>query len=169
MDDSHRSLADDFEVSTPELDGMVASLRARPGVHGARITGAGFGGCVVVLADPGAFPAQPQPDDGVTYAAKIDKAEARLDFAAAAIQVERQIRAFATVATGRRNMHHRTALPGRQRVEIDQGWGEGHGSSLRKINLVIIKANANGLYLQETLALYALLGQNRKRNDNDSH
>ena len=35
-----------------------------------------------------------QPDDGVTYAAKIDKAEARIDFAASATHVERQIRAF---------------------------------------------------------------------------
>ncbi|WP_116089614.1 methionyl-tRNA formyltransferase [Sphingomonas crusticola] len=50
---------------------------------------------VEVLADPGAFPAQPQPDEGVTYAPKIDKAEARLDFTVGAVQVERQIRAFA--------------------------------------------------------------------------
>lgn len=35
-----------------------------------------------------------QPDDGVTYAAKIDKAEARLDFTKPAIEVERQVRAF---------------------------------------------------------------------------
>jgi galactokinase len=55
MDESHRSLAVDFEVSTPELDELVKSLRDRPGVHGARVTGAGFGGCVVVLADPGAL------------------------------------------------------------------------------------------------------------------
>ncbi len=55
MDTSHRSLADDFEVSTPALDELVAGVRAREGVHGARVTGAGFGGCVVVLADPGAL------------------------------------------------------------------------------------------------------------------
>jgi len=48
-----------------------------------------------VLSDPGAFLAVPQPEEGVTYAAKIDKAEARLDFAQPAVQVERQIRAFA--------------------------------------------------------------------------
>jgi methionyl-tRNA formyltransferase len=35
-----------------------------------------------------------QPDDGVTYAAKIDKSEARLDFLTSAVQVERQMRAF---------------------------------------------------------------------------
>jgi methionyl-tRNA formyltransferase len=50
---------------------------------------------VDVLADPGAFVAEPQPEEGVTYAAKIDKAEARLDFTQSAIQVERQVRAFA--------------------------------------------------------------------------
>jgi methionyl-tRNA formyltransferase len=48
-----------------------------------------------VLADPGAFMGEPQPEEGVTYAAKIDKAEARLDFTQPAIQVERQVRAFA--------------------------------------------------------------------------
>jgi methionyl-tRNA formyltransferase len=40
-------------------------------------------------------PPEPQPDEGVTYAAKIDKSEARLDFLISASQVERQIRAFA--------------------------------------------------------------------------
>jgi len=49
---SHRSLADDFEVSTPALDALVEELSAVPGVYGARLTGAGFGGCVVALADP---------------------------------------------------------------------------------------------------------------------
>ena len=51
---SHRSLRDDFEVSTPALDTLVARLVDHPGVHGARVTGAGFGGCIVVLADDGA-------------------------------------------------------------------------------------------------------------------
>mgnify|MGYP000854834740 FL=1 len=53
MDDSHRSLRDDFEVSTPVLDELVDRLRGVPGVFGARLTGAGFGGCVVALAEPG--------------------------------------------------------------------------------------------------------------------
>lgn len=52
---SHASLRDDYEVSTPELDALVARLTAVPGVHGARVTGAGFGGCVVALTDPGAL------------------------------------------------------------------------------------------------------------------
>jgi galactokinase len=54
MTASHRSLRDDFEVSTPGLDALVDRLLATPGVHGARLTGAGFGGCVVALAEPGA-------------------------------------------------------------------------------------------------------------------
>jgi galactokinase len=46
---SHASLRDDFEVSTPELDLLVAELE-QAGALGARLTGAGFGGCVVALA-----------------------------------------------------------------------------------------------------------------------
>lgn len=48
-----------------------------------------------VLADLGRYPPVPQPEDGVTYAAKIEKHEARLDFAQPVIDVLRQIRAFA--------------------------------------------------------------------------
>jgi methionyl-tRNA formyltransferase len=50
---------------------------------------------VQVLADLPAYPPQTQPEDGVTYAAKIDKSETRLDFLTSAAQVERQVRAFA--------------------------------------------------------------------------
>ena len=49
---SHASLRDDFEVSTPVLDQIVGTVRGVPGVYGARVTGAGFGGCVVVLCRP---------------------------------------------------------------------------------------------------------------------
>jgi galactokinase len=55
MTESHRSLADDFEVSTPAADALVARLISAPGILGARLTGAGFGGCVVALCRPGAF------------------------------------------------------------------------------------------------------------------
>lgn len=51
MNESHRSLRDDFEVSIPELDELADRLRRTPGVFGARLTGAGFGGCVVALVD----------------------------------------------------------------------------------------------------------------------
>lgn len=60
MDASHASLAGDFEASTGAVDDLVADLRARPGVLGVRMTGAGWGGCVVALARPGALePAEP--------------------------------------------------------------------------------------------------------------
>ncbi|WP_373476151.1 methionyl-tRNA formyltransferase [Sphingorhabdus sp.] len=49
---------------------------------------------VIVLQDMAAHPAVAQPEEGVTYAAKIDKAETRIDFTHSAEQVERQIRAF---------------------------------------------------------------------------
>ena len=52
---SHVSLRDDFEVSTPVLDALVERLVVTPGVHGARLTGAGFGGCVVALTSIGAI------------------------------------------------------------------------------------------------------------------
>lgn len=55
MSESHASLRDDFDVSTPELDSLVLELEDLPGVHGARLTGAGFGGCVVALADAGSL------------------------------------------------------------------------------------------------------------------
>jgi galactokinase len=45
---SHVSLRDDFEVSTPELDAAVEAC-IRGGALGARMTGAGFGGCVIAL------------------------------------------------------------------------------------------------------------------------
>lgn len=50
MVESHRSLREDAEVSTPELDRAVEDLCSLPGVLGARLTGAGFGGNVVALA-----------------------------------------------------------------------------------------------------------------------
>ena len=50
---------------------------------------------VQVLSDLAAYPAMPQSEEGTTYAAKIDKSEARIDFMISANQVERQIRAFA--------------------------------------------------------------------------
>ncbi len=51
MNDSHRSLRDDYEVSCKELDLMVDLAERLPGVYGARMTGGGFGGCTVNLVD----------------------------------------------------------------------------------------------------------------------
>ena len=57
MEASHESLRKDFEVSTPELDALVAEARGAPGCWGTRMTGAGFGGCTVSLVEREAAPA----------------------------------------------------------------------------------------------------------------
>lgn len=49
MNDSHTSLRDDYEVTGIELDTIVAEAQKAPGVLGARMTGAGFGGCAVAI------------------------------------------------------------------------------------------------------------------------
>jgi galactokinase len=54
MNASHESLRADYEVSIPELDELVAHLRAQDVVYGARLTGAGFGGACVALCRTGA-------------------------------------------------------------------------------------------------------------------
>ena len=55
MVESHESLRDDFDVSPRVLDELVERLVGTSGVYGARLTGAGFGGCVVALTEPGAL------------------------------------------------------------------------------------------------------------------
>ena len=45
MNESHVSLRDDFQVSTPELDAMVTCGQSDAACYGIRMTGAGFGGC----------------------------------------------------------------------------------------------------------------------------
>lgn len=54
MYDSHRSLREDYEVSCFELDVMVELAQQCAGVYGARMTGGGFGGCVVAMVESGA-------------------------------------------------------------------------------------------------------------------
>jgi galactokinase len=49
LDASHRSLREDFEVSSPALEAMVACAQGDEAAYGARLTGAGFGGCAVAL------------------------------------------------------------------------------------------------------------------------
>ena len=49
MNDCHAGLRDDYEVSCPELDVMVEAAQSLEGCYGARLTGAGFGGCTVNL------------------------------------------------------------------------------------------------------------------------
>jgi len=53
--EGHASLRDDFEVSVPAVDQLVLALSAMPGVYGARMTGGGFGGCVLAFTAPGAL------------------------------------------------------------------------------------------------------------------
>lgn len=64
MDASHVSLRDDFEVSSEALDTMVWLARQQEGCLGARMTGAGFGGCAVALV---------QADKAVRFAEKVTK------------------------------------------------------------------------------------------------
>ena len=76
-----------LEGRTP-VDGKTAGqLTVELSAMGARLM-------VQVLGDVDRYQALPHPEDGETYAAKIDKAEARLDFSKLAEEVERQVRAF---------------------------------------------------------------------------
>jgi galactokinase len=54
MSDCHRSLAEDFATSNDQMNTAVRDIRAIPGVFGARMTGGGFGGCIVALCEPDA-------------------------------------------------------------------------------------------------------------------
>ena len=53
---SHASLRDDFEVSSTALNAIVECAQQQPACHGARMTGAGFGGCAVALVQSSAAP-----------------------------------------------------------------------------------------------------------------
>jgi galactokinase len=52
---SHESLRVDYECSSPELDAFVERARRTDGVTGARLTGAGWGGCAIAVGDPAAL------------------------------------------------------------------------------------------------------------------
>ena len=60
LSESHRSTAVDYEVSCDELDVITEAARGCDGVFGARLTGAGFGGCAIALVRPGAAEAVQQ-------------------------------------------------------------------------------------------------------------
>lgn len=63
LDASHESLREDFEVSSPALEAMVACAQSDGAAYGARLTGAGFGGCAVAVvhrAEAEAFSARVQ-------------------------------------------------------------------------------------------------------------
>jgi methionyl-tRNA formyltransferase len=88
---------------------------------------------VRTLADLEAFPCVAQPEDGVTYAAKIDKAETKLNFSVSAEAVERQIRAF-------------SPAPG--------AWFEFEGERYRILAADIVTANgATGMIMDDQLTI----------------
>jgi galactokinase len=49
LNEAHASARDDYELSCPELETLVRAAREVDGVAGARLTGAGWGGCIVAL------------------------------------------------------------------------------------------------------------------------
>ncbi len=76
-----------LEGRTPVAGKTAGELTAELAAMGGRLM-------VEVVGDLDAYPARPQPEDGIIYAAKIDKAEARIDFAKSAVEVERLVRAM---------------------------------------------------------------------------
>ncbi len=57
LDEAHASARDDYEISCPELESLVAAAHEVEGVAGARLTGAGWGGCLVALVHAAAIAA----------------------------------------------------------------------------------------------------------------
>jgi galactokinase len=57
MNASHQSLRDLYDVSSPELNALVERAQEHPNCYGARLTGAGLGGCAIALVDQGYAPA----------------------------------------------------------------------------------------------------------------
>jgi methionyl-tRNA formyltransferase len=83
-----------LDTGPVRLEGRVAVARKTAGELTDELAALGARLMVDVLRDPAAFPPVAQPGAGITYAAKIDKAEARIDFAVPADAVERLVRAM---------------------------------------------------------------------------
>jgi methionyl-tRNA formyltransferase len=77
------------------LTGEVDVARKSGGELTAELADLGARLLVEYLAEPDAHPPRAQPQEGVTYAHKIDKSEARIDWTRPAVEIERQVRAFA--------------------------------------------------------------------------
>ena len=75
---SHASSRDDMEVSTPELDTLVECL-VDAGALGARLTGAGFGGCVVALVPGRDRATRSRPQAAAAYRARTGREPDRVD------------------------------------------------------------------------------------------
>jgi galactokinase len=78
MNESHDSLRDDYEVSSPELDLLVDAARGVDGVYGARMTGGGFGGSIVALVRRDAVASLTKALDSA-YTARYGRAPAVMD------------------------------------------------------------------------------------------
>jgi methionyl-tRNA formyltransferase len=79
-----------LEERTPIARKTAGELTAELSAMGARLM-------VAVLGDIDRYPPTAQPEDGLTYAPKVDKAEARIDWGRSAVEIERQVRAFSPV------------------------------------------------------------------------
>ena len=83
-----------LDTGPVRLEGRVAVDAKTAGELTGELAALGARLMVAVLGDLDAHPAVAQPDEGVTYASKIDKAEARIDFTRSAVEVERLVRAM---------------------------------------------------------------------------
>lgn len=83
-----------LDTGAVRLEGRVRVDHKTAGALTTELAELGAKLMVEVLARPEAYPPQTQPEDGITYAAKIEKAEAKIDFTRGAEQIERQVRAF---------------------------------------------------------------------------
>lgn len=83
-----------LDTGPVRLEGRIAIDGQTAGALTDQLAALGGRLMVAVLGDLAAHPAVAQPEDGVTYAAKIDKAEARIDFTRSAVEVERLVRAM---------------------------------------------------------------------------
>ena len=83
-----------LDTGPVRLEGRTAILGKAAGELTDELSAMGARLMVEVLGDIATYPAVAQPEDGITYAPKIDKAETRLDFTKSGVEVERQIRGF---------------------------------------------------------------------------
>jgi methionyl-tRNA formyltransferase len=83
-----------LDTGPVRLEGRVRIDHKTAGAVTTELAALGAGLMVRVLANPDDFAAIPQPEEGITYAAKIEKAEARIDFVRSAAECERHVRAF---------------------------------------------------------------------------
>ena len=90
--ESHESLRSLYECSSPELDWFVESASASPGVTGARLTGAGWGGCGIALGDAAGL-AEAAPAIAAKYEARFGRMPRTwITYAAAGVRLHESLR-----------------------------------------------------------------------------